>query len=293
MEIRQLRYFLAVAHTEHLTVAARNLYVTQSTLSHGLRLLEEDLGIQLFERIGRRLKLSEAGAVFRNFAGRALQELEAGRMALSDLSGLQAGVLKVGVIPTFLNTLVPATVAAFNAAYPGISIVVRDLRASPLEEQLVAGELDLGIAFYPTQRREIEAEPLFEERMQLIVNRSHPLAGRSKLAFNALAKVPLALLTPAFATRRLIDQAMRTAGVTPNVPVEMESVEALIAACRDSQLASIVPERAASQATDMRAINLVSPQLVRPAAVLWRQGASRSMAAQSFAALLRKANRGQ
>ncbi len=293
MEIRQLRYFLAVAQTEHLTLAARNLYVTQSTLSHGLRQLEEDLGIQLFERIGRRLKLSEAGAVFRNFSGRALQELEAGRMALSDLSGLQAGTLTVGVIPTFLATLVPATVAAFNAAYPGINIVVRDLRAIPLEEQLVAGELDLGIAFYPTQHKEIEAEALFEERMQLIISPSHPLATRRTLAVKSLANVPLALLTRAFATRRLIDQGLRAAGVTPSVPVEMESVEALIAACRDSKLASIVPERAANQAAGMRAINLVSPQLVRPAAMLWRQGASRSMAAQAFAALLRKANRGQ
>lgn len=293
MEIRQLRYFLAVAQTEHLTLAARNLYVTQSTLSHGLRQLEEELGIQLFERIGRRLKLSEAGDVFRNYAGRAFQELEAGRMALSELSGLQAGTLTVGVIPTFLNTLVPATVAAFNAAYPGINIVVRDLRASPLEEQLLAGELDLGIAFYPTQHQDIEAEPLFEERMQLIVDRSHPLASRSTLSVKSLADVPLALLTRAFATRRLIDQALRAAGVTPKVPVEMESVESLIAACRDSQLASIVPERAARQAAGMRAINLVSPQLVRPAAMLWRHGASRSMAAQAFAALLRKDTRGQ
>src|SRR5256885_6528342 len=74
MELRQLRYFVDIAKTEHLTTSARNLYVTQSTLSHGLRQLEEELGMALFERIGRGLKLSQAGVVFRNYAERALHE---------------------------------------------------------------------------------------------------------------------------------------------------------------------------------------------------------------------------
>ena len=156
MEIRQLRYFLDIAQTEHLTQSAQNLFVTQSTLSHGLRQLEQELDIQLFDRLGRGLRLSQAGAAFRVHAARALQEIEAGRMALADMTGLQSGMLTVGVIPTFLHTLVPAAVAAFSMAYPKVNIVVRDLRAGPIEEQLVEGLLDVGIAFHPTQREEIE-----------------------------------------------------------------------------------------------------------------------------------------
>src|SRR5256885_13049645 len=76
---------LPISKTEHLTTSARNLYVTQSTLSHGLRQLEEELGMALFERIGRGLKLSQAGVVFRNYAERALHEVEAGRMALAEI----------------------------------------------------------------------------------------------------------------------------------------------------------------------------------------------------------------
>lgn len=288
MQIRQLRYFLDIARTEHLTQSAQNLFVTQSTLSHGLRQLEQELGIKLFDRLGRGLKLSQAGSLFRAHAGRALQEIEAGRMALADLTGLQSGTLTVGVIPTFLNTLVPTTVAAFSRAYPKVNIVVRDLRAGPIEEQLVAGELDVGIAFYPTERKEIETEPLFEERMQLVVSRSHPLARHRSLAMKALASVPLALLTRSFATRGLIDDSLREAGIAPPIRVEMESVEALIAACRSGDLASIVPERAARLATDLHAIDLTAPPLVRHAGILWRRGASRSTAALEFVALLRE-----
>ena len=128
MEMRQLRYFLDIAQTEHLTLSARHLFVTQSTLSHGLRQLEQELGVSLFDRVGRGLKLSQAGLAFRDHAMRALKELEAGRMALSELNGLRSGRLTVGVFPTFLNTLVPATVAAFSQAYPGVTVEVRGER---------------------------------------------------------------------------------------------------------------------------------------------------------------------
>ena len=287
MEIRQLRYFLDIAQTEHLTQSAQNLFVTQSTLSHGLRQLEQELDIQLFDRLGRGLRLSQAGAAFRVHAARALQEIEAGRMALADMTSLQSGTLTVGVIPTFLHTLVPATVAAFSMLYPRVNIVVRDLRAGPIEEQLVEGQIDVGIAFYPAERDEIETEPLFKERMQLVVNRKHPLAHRRKLAVKDLARVPLAMLPRAFTTRRLIDDGLRRAGVVPEVRVEMESVEGLLDVCRWGDLASIAPERAARQASDLLAIDLHSPAMLRHAGILWRRGASRSRAALEFAALLR------
>lgn len=287
MEIRQLRYFLDIAETEHLTQSAQNLFVTQSTLSHGLRQLEQELAVSLFDRLGRGLKLSQAGAEFRVYARRALQEIEAGRMALADLGGLQSGQLKVGAFPTFLNTVVPATVAAFSSAYPKVKVQVRDLRAGPIEQQLLEGELDLGIAFHPAQSDDIEAEVLFEERLLLVVGPRHPLAGRSVLAMAGLAGVPLALLPRSFATRRLIDDRLRQAGVTPLLRVEMDSVESLLGVCRYGDLASIVPERAARQAPDLPAIPLIEPEILRHAGILWRRGASRSAAAREFAALLR------
>ena len=208
-------------------------------------------------------------------------------MALADMTSLQSGTLTVGVIPTFLHTLVPATVAAFSMLYPRVNIVVRDLRAGPIEEQLVEGQIDVGIAFYPAERDEIETEPLFNERMQLVVNRKHPLAHRRTLAVKDLARVPLAMLPRAFPTRRLIDDGLRRAGVVPEVRVEMESVEGLLDVCRWGDLASIAPERAARQASDLLAIDLHSPAMLRHAGILWRRGASRSRAALEFAALLR------
>ena len=290
MELRQIRYFLSVAETEHLTQSAQALCITQSTLSHGLRQLESELGSPLFDRIGRGLKLSQAGLAFRAYAARALQELEAGRMALTDMAGLQAGTLTIGVIPTFLTQLVPDVVAAFNRAYPGVRVVVRDLRSGQIEDQLIAGQLDMGIAFHPATREEIEVEPLFDERLHLVVHHKHALAQRRTLRMDALAGVPLALLPASFATRRLIDDAFALARTKPLVPVEMESVDALLLACQDGALATIAAERAAqSTGENMRAILLTAPGSTRRAGILWRKEASRSAAAREFAAMLHPA----
>lgn len=290
MELRQLRYFLSVAETEHLTQSAQSLFVTQSTLSHGLRQLEGELGVTLFDRVGRGLKISQAGLAFKGFVGRAVQELEAGRMELARLNGLQAGTLTVGVIPTFMTSLVPNAVASFSATYPGIKVSIRDLRADLIEELLMAGQLDVGIAFHPTEREEIDAEHLFTEQLQLLVSADHRLARRRSMPMALLRDLPLCLLPRSFATRRMLDESFRAAGIAPPVRVEMESVEALIAACASGQLATIVPERAARVNGHMRAISLSHPQPIRHAGILWRKGASRSVAAQAFVALLRPGN---
>src|SRR5258707_8900990 len=131
MEIRQLRYFRSIAQTEHLTQSAQNLFVTQSTLSHGLRQLEEELDTALFDRLGRGLKLSQAGGEFRGYATRALKEIQAGRLALADLSGLQSGRPTICAIPTLLNTVLPATLAALLQNYPKVPLEGRGLRAGP------------------------------------------------------------------------------------------------------------------------------------------------------------------
>jgi LysR family transcriptional regulator, cyn operon transcriptional activator len=286
MELRQLRYFLSVAETEHLTESAAALFVTQSTLSHGLRQLEGELGVRLFDRIGRGLKISQAGLAFKGYVGRAVQEIEGGRMELTRLSGMQTGTLTIGVIPTFMDSLVPRFAAQFSALHPGVQVSVRDLRADVIADLLSAGRLDVGIAFHPVQRDDIDAQHLFTERLLLLVGPAHPLAGRRSVTMRALAGLPLCLLPRSFATRRMLDEAFRAAGIAPPVRVEMESVSATIAACESGELATIVPERAAAMNPQMRALAISDRQPVRHAGVLWRKGGSRSVAAEAFVRLI-------
>lgn len=288
MEIRQLRYFLDIAETEHLTQSANNLFVTQSTLSHGLRQLEQELGVSLFDRLGRGLKLSQAGLQFRDFALRAIKELESGRMALADLNGLKSGSITLGIFPTFLNTVLPKTVAAFNEDYPKVKVIVRSLRAGAIEDQLMRGQIDLGIGFYPTLNEDIETEPLFDEQLMLAMSPKNKMASSQVDTNEALVGIPMALLPRSYAKRRKIDAYLIEAGVKPLVIIEMESVEGLLGICRfNPNLATIVPERATRQYPDLYIKALDMPSLVRSAGLLWRRGTSRSAAAQEFANRLR------
>lgn len=286
MEIHQLRYFLDLVHTQHLTQSADRLFVTQSTISHGLRLLEDELGVPLFDRIGRNLRLSSAGAKFSAYAARALQELEAGRMALSDLSNLQTGSLKVGVIPTFLSSLIPRVAAQFTLLYPKVRISIEDLRADTIEKKLLDGQLDMGVAFHPSSRPEIESEILFSERLLAVFSDEHALGRQKSVTWKVLASYPLALLPTNFVTRRMIDNAFNALGVKPDVSVEMESIDALISTCSAPHLATIVPQRAVLTHTSLIAIPIQQPSLSRHAGIVWRRQASRGMAAKEFARLL-------
>jgi LysR family transcriptional regulator, cyn operon transcriptional activator len=286
MELRQLRYFLSVASTEHLTQSAQALFITQSTLSHGLRELESELGLELFDRVGRGLRLSQAGQIFKGYAARALQEIEAGRMQLTRLNALQSGHLTVGVIPSFLNSIIPRAVERFSELYPGVSIAIRDLRADPIETLLISGELDVGIAFHPTARSDIQAEHLFSEELQLLVCPTHSLAKRTTVSLKQLEGLPICLLPKSFATRLRLDELFHAANVSPSVRVEMDSVGALIAACTSGVLATIVPERSARLHPKMLAIPFTRPKPLRHAGVLWRRNASRSPAALAFVNLI-------
>ena len=120
IELRHLRYFLAVAEAAHFTKAASILHVTQPTLSHQIRQLEGQLNLALFDRIGRRVKLTAAGEVLLPHARRVLRELDEAQSALSELHGLKRGELKVGIVQTVNACVIPEIVARFSAAHSGI-----------------------------------------------------------------------------------------------------------------------------------------------------------------------------
>lgn len=241
MELRHLRYFLAVAEDAHFRRAADRLDVSQPTLSLQVRELERELGVALFDRVGRRARLTQAGEVFRDYARRALAVVEDGRTALAELDGLVRGSLTVGVVQTVNAYLIPPVVARFATDHPGVRLRVEEMAAGAIEDGLLGGALDLGISFLPPGHKEIEAEQLFEEELVLAVPPAHRLAGRERVRVAELAGEPLGLLGPGFCTRRIVEESFDRAGVRPAVVVEMNSVEGVLAVVAAGGPATILP----------------------------------------------------
>jgi LysR family cyn operon transcriptional activator len=286
MDLRQLRYFLAVAGTQHMTRASEQLHVTQSTLSHQIRQMEQALGTPLFDRIGRGIRLTEAGEMFRGFAQRALTELESGVNALAELDSVLRGQLRVGVIHTINSSLVPPVISRFVAEHSGVMVTVDEMSGIDIEEGIVSGLLDLGIGFAPPTSADIVAERLFDEKIVLIAPRDAASAGRGTMRASELAGVKLALMSPRFMTRRLIDAAYGQY-IAGNVTLEMNSIESLLATVRCGGLSTILNERALLHEGDLVKIAITHPGTVRTAALLWHRERYRSAAARHFAEMFR------
>jgi LysR family transcriptional regulator, cyn operon transcriptional activator len=289
MELRQLRYFLAVAEEGHFTRAASRLYVSQPNLSQQLRQLEDELGATLLDRGGRRVRLTAAGELLARHARRVISELDDARLAISELAGLQRGALALGVVQTVNGYLLPAAVAAFTARYPGISLRIEERGAGEIERGLADGTLQLGIGFVPAGSPEIEAEPLFSEELMLIVPAGHPLSGRDQLAVGELDEVPMVLLGPDFCTRRLWEESARSAGIRPRVSVEMNTIGSILAAVRQSASVTVLPAQSleAEPADGLVAVPLRGPTPRRTVGLLYRRGGYRCAATEAFGSLLR------
>nr|WP_233476055.1 LysR family transcriptional regulator [Paenibacillus sonchi] len=150
MELLQLQYFLVVARLEHVTEAARSLHVTQSSLSKTIGRLEEDLGVPLFDRVGRKLRLNEYGNKFFRRAERALFELEQGKQELRDLSSPEQGTLELAVTAA---SALPHILREFRKKRPHVQFHVQMLTTQEMVKLLHQGDVDVCLSSPPSKRR--------------------------------------------------------------------------------------------------------------------------------------------
>ena len=190
MELRHLRYFLAVADALHFTRAAEALHVSQPTLSLQMMELERMLGAPLFDRIGRTVRLTEAGRVFRRHAIRALREVETGEARWPTSWGSGGGTLRVGVTHSFSTALIPRAVARFRRRASRRRRGDREDQRPGDRAGARGRDLDLGIAYAPPESAEVVAETLFEEEVVLIVALGHPLARRDRVGVGRTGRAP-------------------------------------------------------------------------------------------------------
>ena len=283
MEFRHLRYFLAVADALHFTKAAERLPVSQPALSAQIKQLEQEVGVALFDRVGRSVQLTRAGSIFREHARRALREMELAQVAIAEEEGLQRGTLAVGVVQTVNACLIPEIVGRFSILHPLVSLKLDELSGPDIEAGVKSGALEVGIGFVPVVSDRIESQPLFEEDFVLIASPRHRLARRRHLSLSALAKESLILLPNMFYTRRLLDASFAQAAVQPKIIVEMNSIEGILATVRRSNLATVLPRLSLGLAHNqtLRAITLKNPTPRRGIGLLWKKGGYRSGAAKA------------
>ena len=289
MELRHLRYFTALAETLSFTRAAERVHVTQSTLSHQIRQLEDEVGQPLFDRIGKKVVTTEAGELFLGFAGRALKEVDLGLAMLKPGAGRLTGQVRIGATHTFNIGLIPECVAQFLARHPTVQVRVEELPADQIGTKLHAGELDIGIAYRPHGPTDLWFEPLYNEEMVLVVSDAHPLAGRKRIRMVELHQQRLVLMPEYFATRALLEECFKASGAEPLVVAEMSTIAPMLGLVLRTQVGAIVAINAVPAGmTGLQMIPIESPTPIRTPGILWRLEGEKAAPVQSFAVIVRK-----
>ncbi|MCE0449890.1 LysR family transcriptional regulator [Brevibacillus sp. AF8] len=279
MELLQLQYFLTVARMEHVTEAARSLHVTQSSLSKTIQRLEEDLGVPLFDRTGRKLRLNEFGSKFLCRVERALFELEQGKLELRDLSNPEHGTLELAV--TTASTL-PNILREFRKKRPDIQFHVQMLTTQEMVTLLHRGEVDFCLSSPPVQDDDIECQIVFIDPILVAVPRGHRLADRSIVSLTELKDESFVGVKKGYGTRDLVDAICKSVGFAPTYVYEGDEPARLIQLVEAEIGIAFIPSTARDSREQISYLRVENHELVREIALLWHKSRYISRAAQEF-----------
>jgi len=284
MEIQQLRYAVAVAELGTFTAAAANCFVAQPSLSHAIRVLEGELGVELFHRIGRRTTLTAAGVALIPAAKEVLRALDTVRAEVEAVAGVVAGALDLVALPTLAVDPVTPLVGAFRVAHPGVTVhLAHPENTDELVQRIRSGDSEIGITELPVVASRLRTVPLGRQELVAILPAGTPRPRRMDLA--DLARRPLVTQPPGTSTRDALDAAFREIGAAAIVAVETDQREAIVPLVLAGAGAAVVPRPMAALARQQGAVSVS----LRPG--LWRQlglvhrDASLSPAARAFVSL--------
>lgn len=295
MELRQLRYFVAVAEEQHFSRAARILRLSQPPLSAQIKSLEDELGVKLFERSTRKVMLTDAGHAFLERARHILDEVQEARdVALGAEHGLR-GRLAVGFISSATLHLLPPTVRLFRKRFEGVEVELKELTSGQQIDALYEGEIRLGLVRLPLRAPGLQVEQLLEETLLVALPSGHPLESLDRVPLEAISDLPLIFfdrqLMPGLHTQ--IVELYQRVGAFPKVAqyaVHLQTIVGLVASGVGLAILPASAERARREGVIYRPLDV-------PDATSWvglvRVEGDDSALVNNFAATVREVAEGE
>ena len=221
--LRQLRTFKTVADLTSFSLAAQRLNLSQPSVSYQVKELEETLGLPLLDRLGKRVKLTEAGTVLYAYARRMLDVLDEATVAIEELRGIKRGTLRVGASTTVGIYLLPAALGAFKKLHPGLVISLEIGTRERVQEQVLRNELDLAVVGPALKDPELAIIPFLSDELVVVAPAGHALAGKRGLTLKDLAGQPFIMREASSGSRWSLEKAARKAGAKLSVAMELGS----------------------------------------------------------------------
>jgi len=287
MEIRQLRYFIAAAEAGSVSRAAERCQIAQPSLSQQLRRLEESLGVELFDRLGRGIALTDAGRALLPRARRIVSEVDDAAVNLMRATEV-GGALTIGAIPTMAPYILPPALSELRTALPEVELTIQEATTEDVVDLLLATKIDCAVLSTPLDHELLDVQVVGHDELVLIVPPDHALAGRLECGWAAVRGQPTITLHDMHCLSRQIDAfcAARNPSLrTVCRSTQLASVFALVASGIGI---SIVPEMAAAQQPEGRFsfVRLAQHKPVRQVAIAWRHDRTRPRAGELVASII-------
>lgn len=292
MELHQLRYFVAVAETGSFTRAAEREGITQPTLSEQVIRLESaahGVGRRLFDRLGRKVVLTDAGQELLARAQGILAAVDEAERAVRDSA--DGGRLRIGAIPTIAPFLLPDIIARFRKEHAAVQLQLAEDRTERLLADLLAGELDVGIMALPIRDERLHVEKLFTEALVVALPAKHRLAAKSEVKLADIVDEPFILLDDMHCFGDQVLSLCRRGGLEPKVVCRGEQIVTLLAMVAAGQGVSVVPEMAAAGDSSKNRVYrpLGKPAPSRTLCAVWHKQRYRPASLRAFVDVLKAA----
>lgn len=282
MDLTLIRSFLAVAEAGAITEAAERIGVTQPALSRRIQQLEDDLGVELLVRGRKGAQLTEMGRLVLSEAQGIVARYEQMRETVVSHQQLEGGTVRIGGGATAVSFILPEAIAAFQAAHPQVRFQMREAGSSEVADDVVGGQLELGVVTLPVRDRELDVTLLTTDRVVLVARRDHALAQRRRVRIQDLADQAFVAFEAGSALRQIIDSKLRDAGVEVNVVMELRSIPAILRMVQTTGNLAFVSRLGMDQQSDVVEVPVQGLRIERRLAIIARSAGALSPAAAAF-----------
>jgi LysR family carnitine catabolism transcriptional activator len=282
--LTRLRSFIAVAEERQFRRASERIGISQPALSAHIRHLEQDLGVALFSRTTRSVRLTAEGESFLHRARRIIEDLNSAVLEVRDRAKLKRGRVVIAATPTMASQVLPQVIVSFTRKFPAVNIQVLEGNASELERLVANGRADFGVGPRPESRAELAFSFLFHERLCGVLPIGHEFAGRRRIRLAELARYPLLTTAPGSAIHESIERALRARAITVSTDHVLTQHQTAIAMAAAGLGVALVPAHMLTIVDRRRiaVVELIDPDVSREMGILQRKGGNSSSAASEF-----------
>jgi DNA-binding transcriptional LysR family regulator len=285
VDFGQLEAFVQVAAHHSFSGAAKVLQLTQPSITARIQALEREMGEELFDRSGRAVRLTDAGAILLPYAERMLQILQEAKEGVEDVRSVHAGSLRVGSAVTISTYVLPRILRTFHLRYPGVEVIVHTGRSEQVLGMLLSDEVQVGLVRSLTHP-DVETVDLYADEVILVANPDHPFAADGQATIEEVSTQPVILADRGSSYYGLIHDFFRQAGVVPNVAMEMDSMEATKRMVEEGLGIALLPRvclgRELKQGLLTEVVITNAPAISRQIALIYRKGRRRVRTVQAF-----------